>query len=60
MKCFKCGFLCITKYNTETRIDPNLICIRNPLGEWEKLVSVSKLCNMCGWESYPTKLPEKI
>jgi len=55
MKCYKCGFLCITKYITMTKID-----ITNPLGEWEKVVAVSKHCNMCGWASHPMKIPESI
>lgn len=60
MKCYSCGFLCITKYITEERIDPNLICIKNPIGVWEKVVAVQKMCNMCGWTSYPMKIPEPI
>lgn len=60
MKCFNCGFRCITKYHEEERIDPNLICLKNPIGLWKKVVAVSKVCNMCGWESYKTKLPDKI
>ena len=60
MKCYKCGFRCITKYITMTKIDPNRICISNPLGEWKKIVAVSKHCNMCGWASHPMKIPEPI
>lgn len=60
MNCYKCGFLCITKYIFQTKIDPNRVCISNPLGEWKKVVAVSKNCNMCGWESHPMKIPERI
>ena len=48
MKCFKCGFRCVTRY----------IMDNHPM--FPRVIAVSKVCNMCGWESYPTKLPEKI
>ena len=50
MKCFKCGFRCVTKYHFGDKDSQG----------FEKVTAVSKVCNMCGWESYPTKLPEKI
>lgn len=49
MKCFNCGKKCVTKYH-----------IKEPCGS---IVAVSKVCekeNGCGWESYPTKIPDKI
>lgn len=49
MKCFECGALCQTKYIYEA----------HRLGG-AKIVAVCKVCPNCEWESYPTKLPEKI
>jgi len=52
MKCFKCGALCVTRYH----YGPSH-------GELNsKVKAVSKVCPMddCDWESYPTKVPEKI
>jgi len=49
MKCFVCGKKCITKYH-----------LQEPGGA---IIAVSKVCeatNGCGWESYPTKIPESI
>lgn len=48
MKCFKCKAECVTNY---------YIC---PIEK--KITHVNKMCVVpnCGWESYPTKLPEKI
>lgn len=48
MKCFNCGAICVTNY---------YIC-----PEQKKITHVNKTCIVdgCGWESYPTKLPEKI
>ena len=60
MKCFNCGFLCTTKYHTEVCIDFNRVCITNPTGAYDKIIAVSKFCNMCQWESHPTKIPESI
>ena len=51
MKCFECGQLCKTVYHTRT----NFIDINQ-----SKIWAVSKQCPNCGWESYKTKLPEKI
>lgn len=52
MKCFKCGALCHTNYIYDY--------VKGKAGM--QIVAVSKLCpsDECGWESYPTKLPEKI
>ncbi len=48
MKCFKCGKKCVTNY---------YIC---PIAK--KITQVNKMCtdDSCGWESYPTKLPDPI
>ena len=48
MKCFKCGALCITKYHHRNKD----VC--------DKIIAVNKVCKECGWESYPTMLPEKL
>jgi len=51
MKCFECNEICHTVYHTKRyNGDPNQ----------EKIWAVSKQCPYCGWESYRTKLPEKI
>ena len=47
MKCFECGKGCVTKYIREPPLHG-------------KIIAVSKICEHCGWESYPTKLPEPI
>ena len=60
MNCFECGFRCVTIYHTEERISHDLVCLKNPLGIWEKVVAVSSKCNMCGWESFRTKVPEPL
>lgn len=60
MKCFECGFRCITKYHTEVRHDVYRVCIKNPTGAYEQVIAVSKVCNMCKWESHPIKIPEPI
>ena len=51
MKCFECGSLCITAYWNE-----NVLAIDSRTN----VTHVSKLCTHCNWESYKTKLPEKI
>ncbi|MHA1883197.1 MAG: hypothetical protein ACTSUO_09145 [Candidatus Thorarchaeota archaeon] len=45
MKCFECGEKCLTNY----------IYKLNGM-----VKAVSKLCPSCGWESYPTKIPDPI
>ena len=50
MKCFECGALCVTKYH----YGPSHGEVNPPVK------AVNKVCNICGWESYPTKVPEKI
>jgi hypothetical protein len=45
MKCFECGAKCLTNY------------WRTPAG---KIYQITKQCPVCNWESYPTKVPEKI
>lgn len=60
MKCFECGFLCITKYHTVKAYGMSRMCITNPYGEYDKIIAVSKVCNMCKWESHPTKVPGPI
>jgi len=52
MKCFKCGALCVTVY----------YCGGFYWQPGDKITAVGKACPIheCGWESYPTKLPEKI
>lgn len=52
MKCFKCGALCITVY-----LDADNMPLESRDG---KIVAVAKLCTECNWQSYPTKLPEKL
>lgn len=51
MKCFECGERCITAY-----WNGNVLAIDSRT----MVTHVSKLCGNCGWESYKTKLPEKI
>ena len=49
MKCFNCGLKCVTNYQYDH--------------EKIKIISVTKKCPDyldCGWESYPTKIPEQI
>jgi hypothetical protein len=60
MKCFECGFRCITKYHTEWKADLNRATIQNPMGAYEQVVAVSKVCNMCKWESHPIKVPKPL
>ena len=48
MNCFECGSKCITKYHHRNK------------DMMDKVIAVNKVCLACGWESYPTKLPEKI
>ena len=50
MKCFKCESKCITNYIFGKKDKDGL----------ESIVAVNKKCMNCKWESYPTKLPEKI
>ena len=52
MKCFECGHECITIYYCGE-------FIWNP---GDKITHVGKVCPIhnCGWESYPTKIPEPI
>lgn len=45
MKCFECNAQCHTQY------------IKDLTG---KIVAVNKVCSVCTWESFRTKLPEKI
>ena len=51
MKCFECGTMCITAYWNE-----NVLAIDSRT----KVTHVSKLCPNCNWESYKTKLPQKL
>ena len=46
MKCFECGSKCVTDYITP--YDSN------------KIIAVTKVCPVCNWRSYPTKIPESI
>ena len=50
MKCFECGSKCVTKYHFGNKDKYGL----------ERVVAVNKVCHNCGWESFKTKLPEKI
>ncbi len=50
MKCFECGEKCITDYIIEEQLyscEPKIIAVR-------------KVCTVCDWKSYPTKIPESI
>jgi len=49
MKCFTCGSLCRTNY-----------ILDYAEGREDKILAVQKVCNECGWKSYPTKIPEKF
>lgn len=44
MKCFRCEMKCVTNY----------------IMVGKSITAVNKVCPACNWESYPTKLPEKI
>jgi len=46
MKCFECGYLCVTNY----WISP----------EGNGVTHINKMCKECGWESYKMKIPESI
>ena len=48
MKCFECNGKCITKYHFDNQSNS------------AKVTAVNKVCQTCGWESYKTKLPEKL
>jgi len=52
MKCYECGALCVTVY----------YCGGFYWQPGDKITAVGKACPIheCGWESYPTKVPEKI
>jgi len=52
MKCFECGNKCLTIYYHGDRLWES--------GSGEKITHVAKGCFSCGWESYRTKIPEKI
>ena len=47
MKCFKCGNNCITDYIYDGQYGSNIVAVR-------------KVCTICDWKSFPTRLPEKI
>ena len=52
MKCFLCGAKCITEYiHKYIKQEPVPI---------SKVVAVQKVCTICDWKSYPTKIPESI
>lgn len=44
MKCFECGHKCVTLYHKLNG----------------KIVAVSKVCEDCGWQSFPTRVPEPL
>lgn len=55
MKCFECGCRCVTIYWHNDRI----------LGSYDfkagtKITHVNSACTNCNWQSFKTKLPEKI
>ena len=47
MKCFECNAICVTDYIKQDY-------------DTDKIIAVQKVCPVCGWRSYPTKLPEPI
>ena len=50
MNRFKCRTKCVTKYWFGDKDKHGL----------ERVVAVNKVCHACGWESYKTKVPEKL
>lgn len=49
MKCFECGSRCVTEYIKD----------KERFG-FTPIVAVRKVCTLCDWKSYPTKIPESI
>jgi len=47
MKCFKCGSRCVTDYIYEGTYG-------------DRVTAVRKVCTVCDWKSYPTKIPGSI
>ncbi|GAG74908.1 unnamed protein product [marine sediment metagenome] len=47
MKCFKCGARCITDYIPRDY-------------DTDVIIAVQKVCTVCDWKSYPTKIPKCI
>jgi hypothetical protein len=57
MKCFECGSKCITQYFHHDHV----IRFNPMLGDAGlKVTHVNKACMNCSWQSFKTKLPEKI
>ena len=50
MKCFVCGCNCVTQYHYGPSHGEDAPPIK----------AVNKICPSCGWESYPTKIPDKL
>lgn len=55
MKCFECGSKCITQYHCN-----DVVLGANGWLNGMKVTHVNKACINCHWQSYKTKLPEKI
>ena len=49
MKCFECGSVCITQYWHNDKLTTTL-----------RITHVNKACMNCDWQSFKTKIPEKI
>ena len=47
MKCFECGYLCVTNYWISP--DPD-----------KGVTHINKMCKECGWESHKMKVPDPI
>lgn len=54
MKCFECGSKCHTQYWYGDKLAHN--CFDHTV----RITHVNKACMNCNWQSFKTKVPEKL
>ena len=54
MKCFKCGSKCFTQYWIGDKLASSFIHTTR------RITHVNKQCMNCDWQSFKTKVPQKI
>ena len=55
MKCFECGSKCVTLYWHNDRV-----MNQHDFRDATPITHVNSACPTCPWQSYKTKLPDKI